>query len=81
MAEAADIVCFHCGCPVGDPPALNTLSSGDPCPVCAERLLEMLPPIFHAPMPFQVAGEASDWIDPQVDSGAEVDSEGDADPA
>lgn len=53
-----DIVCFRCGRPVGDPPVLNPLGDGEgTCPACAERLLESLPPIFHAPMPFAVAPE------------------------
>lgn len=54
MSEGYRIVCFHCGQTLGDPPALNTTGDGEACPVCAERLLETLPPIFHSPMPFEV---------------------------
>ncbi len=39
-------VCIECGGPVN---ALNEDESGAPCPACAERLLETLPGVFHAP--------------------------------
>ena len=39
-------VCIECGGPVN---ALNEDESGVPCPACAERLLETLPGVFHAP--------------------------------
>ena len=38
--------CIECGGVVG---SLNEDEDGEPCPVCAERLLETLPGIFHAP--------------------------------
>ena len=44
--DPTTIPCFHCGKPVGE---LNELREGGNCPVCAERLLEALPPIFHEP--------------------------------
>ena len=44
--EPATIPCFHCSKPVGE---LNELQEGGNCPVCAERLLDALPPIFHEP--------------------------------
>lgn len=44
-----EIVCFHCGQSVGDPPHLNRIGGQEPCRACAERMLETLPGIFHAP--------------------------------
>lgn len=48
MSES-DVLCFHCGLPVGDPPRLNEMADGEVCPVCRDRLLEELPPIVHSP--------------------------------
>ncbi len=48
MAEN-EVVCIQCGQPIGDPPRLNLLAEEEPCPACAERLLESLPGIFHTP--------------------------------
>ncbi len=64
-----DVVCFHCGQSVGDPPVLNLIEDEEPCPACAERLLEALPGIFHSP--FETVGE----IEPvdQVDSDADLE--------
>jgi hypothetical protein len=42
-------VCFCCALPVEDPPVLNRLADGRPCAVCADRLLESLPPALPAP--------------------------------
>ncbi len=39
-------VCIECG---GSVNALNEDENGDPCRACAERLLETLPGVFHAP--------------------------------
>ncbi|MFT5052779.1 MAG: hypothetical protein ACI8QZ_004216 [Chlamydiales bacterium] len=46
----SDVVCFHCSQPIGDPPQLNEMADGEPCPACRDRLLDELPPIFHAPL-------------------------------
>lgn len=43
-----EVVCFHCGQQVGDPPRLNMIDD-EPCKACAERLLETLPGVFHTP--------------------------------
>jgi len=46
MADSVSPVCFHCGQTTEsseDGPRLNRLNDGRPCPVCADRLLEMLP--------------------------------------
>lgn len=45
-----DVVCFKCGQSVGEPPRLNRLDGGGTCLACAERLLDMLPSIFHTPL-------------------------------
>lgn len=58
MDQPSTIVCFHCGQAVGDPPRWNTHPSGAPCRVCADRLLESLPPIFHAPLASSVSPAA-----------------------
>lgn len=44
--EHPETRCIECGGVVG---SLNEDEDGEPCPVCAERLLETLPGIFHAP--------------------------------
>lgn len=44
--EHPDTRCIECGGVVG---SLNEDENGTPCAVCAERLLETLPGIFHAP--------------------------------
>jgi len=52
-----EIVCFHCGQSVGDPPRLNRVGDDEPCRACAERMLESLPGIFHAPFEVVVEGQ------------------------
>lgn len=42
----ADTPCIQCGQPSGEPPRLNHLPNGLPCPSCRDRLLEALPPPF-----------------------------------
>ena len=46
MVPSGASLCFSCGQPVGEPPRLNLLAGGRPCPTCADRLLESLPPIL-----------------------------------
>ena len=43
--EHPETRCIECGGVVG---SLNEDENGVPCPVCAERLLETLPGVFHA---------------------------------
>lgn len=50
MSEANEIVCFQCGHSIGSPEKLNYMPDGEPCKACADRLLELAPPIFHAPI-------------------------------
>ena len=45
---SAPTLCIHCGLSAGDPPRLNRLQDGQVCPVCADRLLAMLPPVLPA---------------------------------
>ncbi len=50
MPESASPVCFHCGQATesrGEEPRLNRLPDGRPCPICANRLLEMLPSLVR----------------------------------
>ncbi|TAJ11652.1 MAG: hypothetical protein EPO68_14320 [Planctomycetota bacterium] len=42
MAEASQPVCMTCGQSAGTPLRFNHLPSGEPCPACAERLLEAM---------------------------------------
>lgn len=44
--SAGSTVCLTCGCPAGDPPVLNRLPSGEPCPSCRDRTLEVLPALL-----------------------------------
>lgn len=54
--------------------SLNEDEEGVPCPVCAERLLETLPGVFHAPW-----GERrSDETEAAPSTGAFAASDGDA---
>jgi hypothetical protein len=46
MSNGARTVCFSCGHPVGDPPALHRLANGQACVACRDRLLEHLPPVL-----------------------------------
>jgi hypothetical protein len=41
--------CFTCGQPVTEPPRLNRLPGGEPCPACRERALDAVPSVL--PMP------------------------------
>jgi len=42
-------LCFTCGQDVGDPPRLNRLENGLPCPTCRDRILAYLPPALPGP--------------------------------
>lgn len=53
-----DVVCFQCGQSVGEPPRLNRMDGGGSCPACAERLLDMLPSIFHTPLEGLMEGDS-----------------------
>lgn len=44
--DPAPTRCFRCGGPANQ---LNELEEGQNCPACAERLLETLQGVFHAP--------------------------------
>lgn len=46
MASARQPVCFTCGQPIGEPPRINELADGEPCPSCRDRLLDSLPPLL-----------------------------------
>lgn len=74
MGRGQAIVCIQCGHPVGDPPVLNKLPEGGNCPACAERLLETLPPIFHAPV--FAPGGASDGAPVPEEQGEYEEYEG-----
>lgn len=43
---AREPICMGCGKPTGPLPRLNELPDGRPCPSCAERLLDSLPPLL-----------------------------------
>lgn len=42
-------LCITCGQEVGDPPRLNRLENGLPCPSCRDRILAFLPPALPGP--------------------------------
>lgn len=67
MSARSDILCFHCGKPVGDPPILNEVAQDQVCPVCRDRVLDSLPPL----LPSETVPEtAESWIpDPSGDPG------------
>lgn len=67
--EAGQTRCIECG---GGVASLNEDEEGVPCPVCAQRLLETLPGIFHAPW-----GPRGEFVDVDEDV---FESTGDTDP-
>lgn len=48
MPQARQTICIQCGQQAIDPTRINHLPDGRPCPICAERLLMMLPPLLPA---------------------------------
>ena len=54
MANDRQPVCFTCSQPVAEPPRLNRLESGEPCPTCQDRLLDLLPPLLPGVAPVTV---------------------------
>jgi DNA-directed RNA polymerase subunit RPC12/RpoP len=48
MSESQSL-CFTCSQTVGDPPRLNRLENGLPCPTCRDRILAYLPPALPGP--------------------------------
>lgn len=48
MTEADNAICFQCGQDAAQTRRLNRLDDGRPCPVCADRLLMLLPPVLPA---------------------------------
>ena len=63
-----DVVCFHCGQPIGHPPVIHTVG-GRPCPACAERLLESLPGVFHTPFAAEAEAPERVRVEPGVGYG------------
>ncbi len=45
----APTFCFTCGQSIEEPPRLNTLPDGEPCPACRLRALEAAPAILPSP--------------------------------
>jgi hypothetical protein len=74
MPSLAGLICFYCG-KTFSTTALNRADGGDPCPVCAERLLHALPPLIPGPgSPEHVqAGETGDSADPSQTGGGPPD--------
>jgi hypothetical protein len=50
MAMAKETLCMACGQPTGPKVPLGRLPDGRPCPSCADRLLDTLPPLLPAPI-------------------------------
>lgn len=57
MTDIGNTRCIECG---GAADQLNEDEEGAPCPACAERLLETLPGVFHAPWSEDAAEAAVD---------------------
>lgn len=68
MADS-DVVCIQCAQPIGDPPKLNELEEGQPCPTCMGRLLDQLPPIFHMPVGHPGGVVAQEESGPEEEAG------------
>ncbi|MDF1799723.1 MAG: hypothetical protein P1V81_11140 [Planctomycetota bacterium] len=49
MISKDQSLCFTCGLDVGEPPRLNRLENGLPCPTCRDRILAYLPPALPGP--------------------------------
>lgn len=49
MSGASDSICFYCSQLFQLDGGMNRTSDGRPCPICAERLLDALPPLIPAP--------------------------------
>jgi len=69
MSDSKGSLCITCGQPTGGAPRLNTLSSGQACPTCRDRLLESLPSLLpgetEVPEPLEASevSEASMMLD------------------
>lgn len=46
LRPVTTICCIQCGQNTGDATRFNRLPDGRACPACADRLLEMLPPLL-----------------------------------
>ena len=46
MTESSDLLCFHCGQSISEPPQIHELPGGGSCPGCVERVLAALPPVL-----------------------------------
>ena len=55
----ATSVCMPCGSTVEEPPILNLLPDGTPCPTCAQRLLDSLPPVLPGTSGLRETGNLS----------------------
>lgn len=66
MRARPDILCFHCGKPVGDPPILNEVAEDQVCPVCRDRVLDAAPSLLPSEAVPEAAGS---WVpDPAGDA-------------
>lgn len=56
MADS-NTLCFSCGQSVVEVDRINRMEDGEPCPACADRLLQSMPPLLpgfrHGPAPRQ----------------------------
>lgn len=70
-----ETLCFSCGQPVGDPPKLNRLESGQVCRTCSDRVLDSLqPPLPGSPtLELEPEDEVESW---QLGPSGTVDGDG-----
>lgn len=72
MQQNPDVLCFHCGQKIQDPPVLSRTASGEPCTACSDRVLAAQTPIFPAygSAPSERAERRDDYVrelaDPHV---------------
>lgn len=71
LRPVTTICCIQCGQNTGDVTRFNRLPDGRACPACAERLLDMLPPLLP--------GVPQDSLDQPVEELEAVDDDGDYD--
>ena len=57
MSDSAEPICFFCSQAFQVSGQLNRMPDGRPCPICANRLMESLPPLMPGGMPAGRTGE------------------------
>ena len=69
---ATPTLCISCGQPVTDPPRLNVLPSGEPCPACRARALDAAPSILPSTGPRPLKPETEPVAEPTGEPAGEA---------